>query len=228
MQPWPVVHYHSIRTVRSNFNQAAISSQAPFIMSNVPIDQIDAVFRLMSREIWIVTAAAGEDRGGLAATWVSPASIDRENPLAVIALAPNHYTCELVERSGCFAAHLIRPDQIDLVWRFGLGSGRVTDKLSGITTHSGETGSPVLSDCLGRFEGRVVDRHDTGDRVYFWAEVVAGEKLGEGRALCEQALIAAASPEQLGSLRTQMGEDVQIQRPLCSEWLERASSLLKK
>ena len=59
--------------------------------------QVESIFRLVNREIWIVTAADGERRGGLAATWVSQASIDRDKPVVVIGIAPNHFTAELID-----------------------------------------------------------------------------------------------------------------------------------
>ncbi len=55
-------------------------------------DQIEQVFGLIDREIWIVTAAAGGKRGGLVATWVSQASIDKHTPTVVVGIAANHYT----------------------------------------------------------------------------------------------------------------------------------------
>ena len=39
-----------------------------------------ALFRRLDREIWVVTARAGEGRGGLIATFVSQASIVPELP----------------------------------------------------------------------------------------------------------------------------------------------------
>ena len=86
------------------------------------------VFRLVSREIWIVTSAAGPRAGGLVATWVSQASIDRERPTAMIGIAPNHFTAELIDASGAFALHLIKAAQVELAWNFALGSGRTRER----------------------------------------------------------------------------------------------------
>src|SRR4051812_46844621 len=110
-------------------------------------DSIDAALRLLDREVWIVTAAAGQRLGGLVATWVMQASLDPQAPLLVAALAPNHYTTELIEASGAFAAHLITREHIEHVWRFALGSGRTVDKLAGVATRTMVTGAPVLFDC---------------------------------------------------------------------------------
>ena len=54
--------------------------------------KVQEVFRLVDRELWIVTAADKSRRGGLVATWVAQASLDPESPVLLIALATNHFT----------------------------------------------------------------------------------------------------------------------------------------
>src|SRR2546425_12370950 len=100
-------------------------------MTTDKTDQIDAALRLIDREIWIVTAAHGKRRGGLVATWVSSTSIDRQRPVLLAGLAPNHFTTELVQSSKAFAAHLLRPEQTELAWNFARDSGRDRDKFAG-------------------------------------------------------------------------------------------------
>ena len=121
-------------------------------------DQIEQVFGLIDREIWIVTAAAGDKRGGLVATWVSQASIDENTPTVVIGIAANHYTCELIELSSAFALHLLRPDQAEVAWNFASGSGRDRDKLALLAAHTEGTESPVLDECLAWLDCRVFFR----------------------------------------------------------------------
>jgi flavin reductase (DIM6/NTAB) family NADH-FMN oxidoreductase RutF len=100
----------------------------------------DAALRLLDREIWIVTSAAYSgplapraemsSRGGLVATSVSPASIDRERPVLLAGIAPIHFTAELIDASQAFTAHLLREDQWPLAWDFARDSGRNRDKLT--------------------------------------------------------------------------------------------------
>ena len=187
-------------------------------MSERDLRQIEAVFSLVDREVWIVTAADGKRRGGLVATWVSQSSIDPQAPTVAIALATNHFTRELVDRSGAFALHLIASEQVDLVWRFALGSGRDRDKLSGVASTVGDSGSPILQNVLAWLECRVVDRHDGGDRIYYWADVVGSSAPRSGSPLCEQELFAKASDEQTSALRKAMLADLEVQRPLLAGW----------
>lgn len=185
---------------------------------------VKPVLQLVNREVWIVTAAADGRRGGLCATWVSVASIDPDHPVVVAGLAPNHFTTKLVQSSGCFGLHLLRPDQTALALNFAIGSGRDRDKFAGLTVSIGSTGSPLLDDCLASLECRVFSRHDTGDRCYFWADVAAGRKQSDGQPLREQALIAAASGEQRKLLGQNRREDAEFLRQLHNRW--RAANLL--
>jgi flavin reductase (DIM6/NTAB) family NADH-FMN oxidoreductase RutF len=177
-------------------------------------DAIEQVFRLADRQVWIITAADGARRGGLAATWVSKSSLDPQRPAVSIAIAENHFTRVLIDASGAFSAHLITAAQIDLTWRFGLGSGRDHDTLAGVKWSPGPTGSPRLVECRAWLDCRVYDRHDGGDRVYYWADVVAGAALGSGEPLTESRLIALADDAQKAQLRREMAADIALQRPL--------------
>ena len=180
--------------------------------------QIESIFRLVNREVWIVTAADGERRGGLAATWVSQASIDRDKPAVLIGIAPNHFTAELIDASRSFALHLLSLEAIELAWNFALGSGRDRDKLAGLAFTKGVTNSPVLRDALAFLECRVFARLVSGDRNYYWADVVASGQPGSGLPLTEQQLLAVATDEQKRQLAAGRDTDVQWQRPLQAEW----------
>ncbi len=165
-------------------------------MSEADYSAIDRILRLVDRPLWIVTAAAGPRRGGLAATWVAQVSLDPRKPTVMVALAPHHHTTELVLASRAFALHLISIEQIDHVWRFGLGSGRTHDKLAGVENTTAETGSPILADCLAWLDCRTFTHYDAGDRLLFWADVAQAAQCHPGVPLTEQTMLAAASAEQ--------------------------------
>ncbi|MGC4003824.1 MAG: flavin reductase family protein [Pirellulales bacterium] len=167
---------------------------------------IEQIMKMVNREVWIVTSASVERRGGLVATWVLQASLDPERPVVVTGIAPNHYTSELIEKSQAFALHLIGANQIPLAMNFAIGSGRDRDKLAGLETMTVKTGAPILRDCLAWLDCKLLNRYDTGDRVYYWADVVAGGRTlasrdNENPPLREQELFAAATAEQKQALR---------------------------
>lgn len=183
---------------------------------------VEGVFRLVERPVWIVTAAAGARRGGLVATWVYKASLDEQRPVLLAALAPNHFTTELVLASRALAAHLLAPQQIDYAWRFGLSSGRDRDKFAGLGPTAASTGSPILPGVLAWLDCRVVKHYDAGDRLLFWADVLAGEHHGDEQALTEQQLLSLATAEQKQTLKANLVADIELLRPLGDAWRQRA------
>lgn len=159
------------------------------------------LFAWMDREIWLVTATAGDRRGGLIATSITQASIVPDLPRVLVALSRHHYTWELVEASGLFALHLLSADNLDLVWRFGLESGRDVDKFEGIEAKSSGLGTPVLGGTIGWLDCRVEERLDIGDRTVYVAEVVKGEVTHFAPPLMAGRLMELASPSQLTRLQ---------------------------
>jgi flavin reductase (DIM6/NTAB) family NADH-FMN oxidoreductase RutF len=165
-----------------------------------------------------VTAGQTGRRGGLTATWVQAASIDRQRPVLLAAIAPNHFTAEVVTSSGSFAAHLLRSDQDALAFHFANGSSRDRDKLAGLEFTPGDTGSPILADCRAWCDCRVFARFDAGDRLFFWADVVASGQPTSGPTLREQEFIKSLSDQQRKSLLASRDADVMIQRPQHEAW----------
>lgn len=194
---------------------------------NQQANQIEELFRLVDREVWIVTATADSKRGGLLATWVSEASIDREHPGVLIGIAPNHFTAELIDAGNAFALHLITEAQIGRAWNFAIGSGRERDKLHGLDAKTGATGSPILTDCLAWLDCQVFARLPTGDRTYYWADVVDTSTSRAGVPLTEQRLIELATDEQKAILRSNRAADIALQRPLQQQWREQLPELLR-
>ena len=100
-----------------------------------------ALLAPVNRELWVVTARADSRAGGLIATFVNSASTVPELPRVVVGVARQHHTWELIEGSGAFALNLLGTEHLPWVWRFGLQSGRDHDKLEGLKTQFGVTGS---------------------------------------------------------------------------------------
>jgi flavin reductase (DIM6/NTAB) family NADH-FMN oxidoreductase RutF len=177
-----------------------------------------SVFARTDRELWLLTAAAGGRRGGLIATFVSQASIVPDLPRVVVGIAKQHHTHALIEANGEFVLHLLGEENLEWVWRFGLRSGRDADKLAGLATTGGITGSPILSGALGWLECRVESRTDTGDRTLYLAEVLRGDSLYDGVPLTARRVLELAPPERLRELKEQMARDIAIDEAAIRTW----------
>ena len=182
------------------------------------LDEINRLLSNINREVWVITAAANGQRGGLTATWVSTASIDRNRPVLLAGLAPNHFTAELVQRSGRLVAHLLHERQVELAWNFARDSGRSRDKLFGLKVAESTVEAPILAECLAWFECQVFHWQDAGDRLFFWADILrAGEGLA-GAPLREQTWIQSLTIEQRQHLAAGRQADLDLQRPLLDRW----------
>jgi flavin reductase (DIM6/NTAB) family NADH-FMN oxidoreductase RutF len=139
---------------------------------------IAGVLDLVDRVVWVVTAATERAHSGLLATWVMQSSLDPALPKMSLSLGSAHFTAQLIGESGAFGLHLLRMDQTDLAFGFGLRSGRDSDKFAGLKMSLGVTGSPILADCLASLECRVLRKIEVGDRLCIWSEAVAGKTFG--------------------------------------------------
>src|SRR5579862_1162169 len=162
----------------------------------MPISSAARLFERIERELWIVTAASADRRGGLVATFIAPASIVPEMPRLVTGISKRHDTWQLIESSGAFALHLVDESQLELIWRFGLQSGRDTDKFAGLKTTTARTGSPILVDAIAWLDCRVENRMDTGDRTLYLAEVLDGEERPNRQPLTLQRLLQIAPADK--------------------------------
>jgi flavin reductase (DIM6/NTAB) family NADH-FMN oxidoreductase RutF len=140
---------------------------------------------------------------GLVATFVSNASLVQEHPRLAIGIARHHQTWALIDRSRSFAAHLVDEAACDLIWRFGLSSGRVTDKFADLEWRRGQTGSPIISTALAWLECTVEADLDIGDRTIYVGAAVDGGVHRQAAPLRSERVVALASAEQ----RRQMDED---------------------
>ena len=110
---------------------------------------------------------------------VGAASVVPEKPRVVVQIYKENYSWELIRSAGALALNFLRPDQLQLIKTFGLASGLTEDKMSGVAHRIGPTGSPILEDCWGYLECRVINAMDGGDMTCFLGEVVGGETISE-------------------------------------------------
>jgi flavin reductase (DIM6/NTAB) family NADH-FMN oxidoreductase RutF len=138
-------------------------------MENAPMkDEWIQALGTMTYGIYVLTSSYKDEINGMIASWVSQVSFDP--PLILVAVHTNRYSHHLIEKSECFALHVLAREQTDLLKRFkGSDAGA---KFESIQWKPGTTGSPVFRDCLAYFEARVVDKIRPGNHTLFIAEIV--------------------------------------------------------
>jgi flavin reductase (DIM6/NTAB) family NADH-FMN oxidoreductase RutF len=189
------------------------------------VTQIRNVYAQLDPPLWLVTAADGGRRGGLIATTVTQASIVAEMPRQILTVAKRHHTHALIEAGGAFAMHLIDETQLDLVWRFGLQSGRDIDKLAGLEVRTEATGSPLLAEALAWFDCRVEARMDSGDRTIYLAAVVDGRLQRTAPPLTNRRFFDIAPPDKQQILREQYVADARLDAVSIRKWRQEEGDL---
>jgi flavin reductase (DIM6/NTAB) family NADH-FMN oxidoreductase RutF len=167
--------------------------------------------RLLNSEIWLVTAAHEQRRGGLIATFVTHASIVPDMPRMLIGIAKQHHTSTLIEASRAFTLHLLDESHLDWVWRFGLHSGHTMDKFAGM---------PELT-ALATIACRVETSLDSGDRTIYLAEVIDARLNKQTQPLTMKRLLELAPPERLRELRAGLERDAIVDAAAIRQWRAR-------
>lgn len=182
------------------------------------VAQISKVYAQLDPPLWLVTAAHGTQHGGFIATTVAQASIVSELPRQLITVNKRHFTHTLIEGSGAFAMHLIDETQLDLVWRFGLQSGRDIDKFASLPFRTGETGSPLLPGLLAWFDCRVEGRMDSGDRTVYLAAVVDGRLERSDPPLTSRRFFEIAPTDKQKIMNQQYEDDSRLDAEAILQW----------
>ena len=130
----------------------------------------------MTYGIYVLTSFYKNEVNGMIASWVS--QISYEPLLVMAAVHPNRYSHQLIEKSGCFALHIIDRRQADFLSRFKGPDPKA--KFSSIQWERGQTGCPILSECLAYLACRVKARCAPGNHTLFLGEVVDGQSFDSG------------------------------------------------
>ena len=126
-------------------------------------------FGQMTYGIYVLTSKAGETVNGMIASWVSQVSYDP--PLVMAAVHPNRFSHQLIEKGGSFALHILSAAQTDFLTRFKQPD--VNKKFPALNWTSGQTGCPILRDCLAYLECKLKTHYQPGNHTLFIGEVIA-------------------------------------------------------
>ena len=134
----------------------------------------------MTYGIYVLTTRVDDIINGMIASWVTQVSY--EPPLIAVAVHPNRYSHDLVEKSRSFALHILDRSQKDLLKTFK--GPDPEKKFSTISWEPGRAGSPIIKDCLAWFELTVEERLTPGNHTLFIGEVIDGGTRRSGTPLC--------------------------------------------
>jgi len=140
------------------------------------------VLRHFPYGLYAVTVAHGGEDHGMTANWLTQAAF--EPPMVVVAIENTSRTIGMIRDSHHYAINVFLKGQRDLAAKLGRSSDQAPQKLKGIKTKPAPvSGVPVLVECLGWVECRVVATLPAGDHTLVLGEVVAAGVEHEGEAL---------------------------------------------
>lgn len=134
----------------------------------------------MTYGIYVLTVKCDDIFNGMIASWVTQVSY--EPPMILVAVHPNRYSHNLIEKSNTFALHALDKSQKDMLKRFK-GPDPVK-KFVDLSWETKKTGAPILKDCMAWFELQVKEHYDPGNHTLFIGEVINCGVNSPGTPLC--------------------------------------------
>ena len=133
-------------------------------------NDLHALTNTLDYPMFVVTAAAGDERSGCLVGFLTQCSINP--PRFLVCLSDTNHTTGVADRARMLAVHVLGRDQLALAELFGTTTGDDIDKFSRCSWEPGPDGTPLLTDAPGRFLVRVLAKHDLGDHVGFLVDVM--------------------------------------------------------
>jgi flavin reductase (DIM6/NTAB) family NADH-FMN oxidoreductase RutF len=122
--------------------------------------------------VTVITMAQGREVRGMTANAVT--SVSLEPLLLLVCVDKSTITHQFMEESQAFAVNILAEDQEQVSRALATRDSEDARRLIGYTYHPGETGSPILDECLAYVECQVTEVLPGGDHSIFIGRVVGG------------------------------------------------------
>ncbi len=159
------------------------------------MDPLYVALRNLTSPIVAITTSSGGRRNGLIINSAQRASLVPANMRVSMYISKPNFTHDLIWSSGVFGMHLLRADQWEVIRALGIRSGRDGDKMSGLALREGQTGCPLLEDCLLALECRVCNAMDAGAATFFLGDVVDARAGREGDVMTSERFRRDVPPD---------------------------------
>ena len=130
----------------------------------------EALFKI-SYGLYVVCSGTKENGNGYISNTVFQVTSDP--PRFATCCNKDNHTAGLIQSSGQFSVSVLHEDAgAGTIGTFGYKSGKDANKLDGMDVRYGETGVPILQDCLAYLECVLRARHEPGNHTLYIGEVV--------------------------------------------------------
>lgn len=131
--------------------------------------------------VTVITTADGDQLQGMTANAITSLSLDPV--MLLVCVEKSTYTHGVIERAGVFTVNILGEHQEAVSRLFAKRGEPETGTLRGQAFRLGETGAPILDDCLAFLECRVTETLQGGDHSIFLGEVLHQGVVDEMRPL---------------------------------------------
>ena len=154
---------------------------------------------------------------------ITAASIVPDRPRVLVQIYKGNYSYHLIRQSRIFALNFLTRDQLHFIRDFGLVSGADREKLAGVDYTCGETGAPIIANCMGYLDCRVVNAMDGGDMTCFLADVVDGSANADTAPISWREARGLIPSEWNEAWETKIGAEIEVSRHCmddidCAAW----------
>lgn len=137
--------------------------------------------KYISNGVCVIGSVRGEQVNAMTAAWVCRASIDP--PLIMVGIGFTRRSYPLIKESGVYTVSVLHEGQTEVARHFGRTPKFGIEKFDGYPYEIGETGAPILKECLAFMECNVVSSFVTGDHEWFVGEILRDGTKGPGAPL---------------------------------------------
>ena len=130
----------------------------------------DVLSRFASGVTVVTTMCEGVPHGLTVSAF---SSVSLSPPRVLICLGNDTDSKPLIDRSRCFAVHILGRAHVELGPRFAKMVPGLGDPFTGLRYGAGTTGSPILEDCIAWLDCRVESAVAIGDHTIFIGDVLA-------------------------------------------------------
>lgn len=143
-------------------------------MPGITPDEFRRVMGRLATGVTIVTTRADDDVHGT--TMSAVCSLSLQPQLVLVCVDHESDIHALIRESGIFAINILHEGQAGLAVELshkGTPEQQAAHRLENLAHRGGETGAPLLEDCLAHVECRVENTIEAGDHTIYVGSVVA-------------------------------------------------------
>jgi flavin reductase (DIM6/NTAB) family NADH-FMN oxidoreductase RutF len=125
---------------------------------------------VVSYGLYVVGSKHGDTVNAMTANWLTQVSFTPE--IVALAVEKDSLTRRLIDEGRVFAVSVLERSQKEIAQHFIRHQEGSGEKIGGYLFRRGQTGAPVLEDCLAYLDCRVVGSSPQGDHLMVFGEVV--------------------------------------------------------